>query len=55
MVSLWVRLTFSQMYPSKRHLMVKNGTNLGLVDLSSDVIPLIEKSSGQKWYYIRSA
>ena len=36
--------------------MAKSGTQLGLVDLSSDVPPLllVEASSGQEWYYIVS-
>ena len=38
-----------QMYPQYRHLVAKNGTKLGPVELSSDV-PLAEPSSGQEWY-----
>ena len=37
------------MYPQERHLVAKNGTKLGPVDLSSDVPP-VEASSGQEQY-----
>ena len=30
--------------------MAKSGTKVGLVDLSLDVHPLLEASSGQEWY-----
>ena len=35
-------------------MVVNYGTKLGPVDLSS-VVPLVEASSGQEWYYVRSA
>ena len=47
-------LHLSQMTHQWRYLMAKIGTQLGLVDLSSDV-PLTEASGGQEQYYIRSA
>ena len=42
-------LHLSQMDPPDIHLMAKSGTNLGPVDLSSDVPP-VEASSGQDQY-----
>ena len=41
------------MYPQERHLVAKNGTKLGPVDLSLDVLPL-EASSSHEWYCIES-
>ena len=37
------------MYPLVRHLVAKNGTKLGPVDLNSDILPG-KASSGQEWY-----
>ena len=42
-ISLWVRLLFCQMYPTK------NGTCIGPLAQSSDVPP-VEASGGQEWY-----
>ena len=44
LVSIWVRLTFGQMYPP-RHLVAKNGTKMGPINLSLDVT-LVEAYSG---------
>ena len=44
LLSLWVRMTFSQLY---LHIEASSGTQLGPVDLSSDVPP-VEASSGKK-------
>ena len=48
-------LHLCQMNPQQRHLVAKSGTNLGPVDLSSDIPPLVKASSSQEQYYVRSA
>ena len=40
---------WSDVSSCRGHLVAKTGTNLGPVDLNSDV-PAVEASSGQEWY-----
>ena len=36
-------------------MVVSYGTELGPVDLNSDVTPQVETSGSQEWYYVSSA